>query len=820
MANASNPSPQSPLVQQFQAPLNSFLSQYVGGQVGSERSRMLAIMRRNALYYEGKQYLSQVFNGGNLIDYRPITGTNNLGPGAGGSNNQVYDYVLNVMKGDIWKFVAVLGSKSPNFQAQARDPKNNEQQLRRVTADRLGQYLRFHWDCDSRWRELCLILAKFGTAFGYVRYTADESRFGTTKIPQYQTIQVPMGEDIYQCQNCGTETPISTALSLGPEPLCSSCGMPQTEENLLPATLIPAIQQTGSIEYANGSVDLDITTSAAVTAPWWTGTEMTNLPWLLYSYKEDKGKLARALPEQAEMIRQAVAAPSQTSVMDNYTQDQIQMPSGVPYVSQGNISQVLYGRLFLAPDSFEYIPGDQSGNLREQLRRDFKTGTMATLVNNRLVRLEPRVLAAHWTNCKAQPSDSIFSPAYFEEYVQGQDVINDLWNALIEAAERSVPITVAHPDVLDVDRLQRYSFTPGEFLFSKPSAGMDLGRMIHRLQAANIDPSMVNFIDTYITKLRENHGILPAIWGGADENTARQTDVNRNQALQMLNTTWNEIRAFTARTMENAAMEIAKHSIDDTVHISHATGNQPEAVRIPGLSKLLDGGWFYECDSSIPMTAGQRRDWFMKMFELVSQNEEAMKISGLNHPENLMRFQESAGQSDWYVPGVQERIRVLEIIQQLLAGEPQQPEIQPDPMTGQMVPSGPPMPSIPYDATLFNPDLDMAVAQEWFMSDEGREAEQNNPAGFANFLAWVQEVKKAATPQPEAPPPPRMSFSGKLEDMTPAQEQEVLGKFGIEFQGGTAGPGGPEPLPGAGPQGEPGMPPGLEAGGPGSPMIQ
>jgi len=813
---SSSVSPTSPLVEQFQSPLNSFLAQYVGGQTGSERARMLAIMRRNALYYEGKQYLCQVFNGRNLIDYRPIQGTNTLGPTAGGTSNQVYDYVLNVMKGDIWKFVAVLGSKSPNFQAQARDAKNDQHQLRRITADRLGQYLRFHWDMDSKWRELCLILAKFGTAFGYVRYNADEARFGTTEIPQFQTIQVPMGDSIYQCQNCGNETPQTIALSLGPQPLCAACGMPQSEENLLPAPLIPALQQTGTIPYANGSVDLDITTSAAVTAPWWTGTDIKNLPWLLYQYKEDKGKLARAIPEQAEMIRNAVAAPAQTSVMDNYTQDQIQMPSGVPYVTQGNVSQVLYGRLFLAPDTYEYIPGDQNGNLRQQLFDNFKKGAMASLINNRLVRLEPRTLAAHWTNCKAQPSDSLFSPAYFDEYVQGQDVINDLWNALIEAAERSVPVTVAHPDVLDIDRLQRYSITPGEFLFTKPSAGMDISRMIHRLQAASIDPSMINFIDVYIQRLRENHGILPAIWGGADENTARQTDVNRNQALQMLNTTWNEIRAFTSRTMENAAMEMAKHCTDDTVFMVRATGAEPETIHIPGLSKLLEGGWFYETDSSIPMTAGQRRDWFMKMFELVTQNEEALKLSGLNHPENLTRFQESAGQSDWYVPGVQERIRVLDIIKQLLQGEPimpPPPQPQVDPMTGQMLPPPPPeppQPSIPYDATLFTPDLDMAVAQEWFMSDEGKEAQDANPAGFANFLAWVQQVKQAATPQPEPPPPPRLSFSGKLEDMTPAQEKETLGKFGIEFAGGTAGPGGPEPLPGAGPT----MPPGLEAGGP------
>ena len=771
---------------------------------------MLAIMRRNALYYEGKQYLSQVFSGGSLIDYQPISGTNTMAPVAGNSNSQIYDYVLNVMKGDVWKFVAVLGSKSPNFQAQARDPKNDEQQQRRVTADRLGQYLRFHWDVDSKWRQLCLILAKFGTGFSYVRYTADDSRFGTTSLPQFQEIQTPMGDSVYQCPNCGTETPQQLALSLGPMPLCSACGMPQSDENLLHAPLIPSLQQTGTISYANGSVDLDITTSAAVTAPWWTGTDMKQLPWLLYSYKEDKGKLARAMPEQAGMIRNAVAAPSDTSVMDGYTQDQIQMPSGVPYITQVNISQVLYGRLFMHPDTYEYIPGDQSGNLREQLAAAYPKGAMASLVNNRLVRLEPRVLAAHWANCKAQPSDSIFSPAYFEEYIQGQDVINDLWNALIEAAERSVPITVAHPDLLDIDRLQRYSITPGEFLFTKPSAGMDLSRMIHRLQAASIDPAMINFIDVYITRLRENHGILPAIWGGADENTARQTDVNRNQAMQMLNTTWNEIRSFTARTMENAAMEMAKHCIDDTVHMAASAGGTPESMHIPGLSQLLEGGWFYEADSSIPMTAGQRRDWYMKMFELVSQNEEAMKISGLNHPENLKRFQEAAGQSDWYVPGVQERIRVLGIIQDLLKGEPMPPQMVPDPQTGQMVPQdGPPQPSIPYDPTFFDPALDMAVIGEWYLSDEGKEAEATNPPGFANVLAWSMQVKSAATPTPAAPPPPRLSISGKLEDMTPAQEQEVLKKYDIEFAGGTAGPGGPEPLPGAGPA----MPPGLEAGG-------
>lgn len=811
-SNPPTPSEISPLIRDLSPRVNSFLDQMVVGQTESQRALQLAIMRRNDLYYNGKQYLT-LTNVNGYVDYKPVSSGSGLNPSYL-DQTQIYDYVLNIMKGDVWKFIAVLGSRAPNVVAQARDPKDEGHNARRMTADRVAQYLRFHWKMDDLQPLICMILAKYGTVFSYSRFTTDAQRFGSTPIPRLGMVDAS-GPGTYQCYNCGTETPENAARGIsdvGGAPTCPDCGFPLGPESLVPADPLPTLQATETVNYPNGSSDLDIATPASVNAPWWE-SDIQRLPWLLYQFKEDKGRLARALPEYAAKLRQDVAASyGRGNPMEAYTQEQLKSPTGIPsYVVQNNLSQALYSRLFVAPTTYEYFPDDQAGTIRERLAAECPDGAMFTLVNNDLVRVEPRRLASHWAVGRATPTESLYAPAYFDEYIQGQDVINDLWNASIEAAERATPLTIAHPDALDRDRLARYANVPGEFLFTKPSAGNDLSKMIYRLQAANIDPGMINFITVYIDRLRENHGILPALWGGADDPTARQTDVNRGQALQMLSTPWNALRAFTARTMENGIMELATNAFTDTVHLNGGTSGRPETIQIPNLRDLASGGWFLEADTNIPMTSGQRRDWVMGLLDKVAENPEVAAFLGLNHPENLKRFQEAMG-NDWYVPGVDERLRVIEIINRLLEGAPTQP---PPPMDAFGMPIGPPPPpepSIPFDPTFFDPALDMLVLKEWFMSDEGRDAEATNPPGFANVIAWAQQALAANKPAPP-PIPTRVSISGKLSEMVPEQEAAVLAQAGLPAAGGSAGPGGPQPLPGT----EPGLPPGLEDAAPGGP---
>src|SRR5579862_3561844 len=91
------------LTASLKGPISSYLSQFVRAQVEQERSYQLACMRRNDLYYHGKQYLTLIQQNG-VVDYRPVSPGGNLAP-TFNFNNQVYDYVLNVMKGDIWKFI-------------------------------------------------------------------------------------------------------------------------------------------------------------------------------------------------------------------------------------------------------------------------------------------------------------------------------------------------------------------------------------------------------------------------------------------------------------------------------------------------------------------------------------------------------------------------------------------------------------------------------------------------------------------------------------------------------------------------------------------
>jgi len=183
---------------------------------------------------------------------------------------------------------------------------------------------------------------------------------------------------------------------------------------------------------------------------------------------------------------------------------------------------------------------------------------------------------------------------------------------------------------------------------------------------------------------------------------------------------------------------------DSTIHDDSNMARVCE-ITILGLEELAEGGWRFDAEESMPMTAGQRRDWFMNMLQSPPQVAQTV---GLGHPANLAKFQEVMATPDWVVPNLAARDRLFDIIRQLLTA---QPTVGPD---------GRPVPTIRANPFLFNPGLAVELLREWLLSDAGRQAEEETPDGFANVLAYAMEYFSfLQQPPPSAgaglPPPGR-----------------------------------------------------------------
>jgi len=770
-AQPATPFNKQALIEALKNPLAQLVQNEIRGLYDPEKIWQYAKLRRMSLYVKGNQYLAYTQSGiGDTVDYRPI-GANQLAP-VTNITEQLYDYILNILKGDVRAFVAVLGSRAPNVQAQAQDLGNEAQVRRKMVADRVAAYLRSHWKMDLLHRDLAYGLATKGTMFSYVRYVANKRRYGSTTEPTYSVVDRPISEPYFQCARCGTETPQGMAHGLdpaSPAPVCSGCGSQVGPEDLVTPESIPSLQITGAQTYDNGAVEIDLCSSTTVTAPFWA-TTVDNAPWWIYEFEQDKGVLIDAYPQLRDkaLSEQLGLGMSSPSEMGRLTRDLVTSPMGYVNMARRR-NRWLFSNIWLPPASYNLIPNDKSGNLRGKLDEWAPEGTRATYVAGELVDLQPENLSRCWAACRPEPADSLYTDPYFEDYIQGSDNINDAVNAITEAVHRSTSLIVYSPDVIDKDRLTQTAVLQGEFIPAKVSAPSDITKSFFRVPAAEVNSALFNYVDWYITKMREIPGITPAIFGGdmgGGQKTALEVSTQRSQALMKLNTVWNEMRSFWEATCENGAYWAAKCT-GGTLYSSRWSALNQEVQQLIGLDELQSGGWFYHCEESMPMTVGQRRDFFMNAIQTATPL--STQILGLDLPGNLARAQEAIGSPDWEIRGLKERNRLVDILGQLTR-LPMNPGL-PDIMTGM---PGPPQPAIPPDPLMFDPPFALQVVREWVNGDSGMEAENTNPEGFQHVLAygraWMAMMAPPPAPPggPGGPPPP-----GTADQPAPANPLEA-----------------------------------------------
>jgi len=165
------------VISTFQSDLKSFIHRYVVMDVETEKQIQYTELRRMFLYWDGKQYLVPEVRGGMVVDWQAI-----LPPGMTPRRDAQdqdydsrgrYDTIINVVKGDGNKFIAVLGNRSPNPKATPLDENSIDCTRKAKRADRICKALRKLWSVNEVHRKLMLHAWRDGTFYLYTPLERD-----------------------------------------------------------------------------------------------------------------------------------------------------------------------------------------------------------------------------------------------------------------------------------------------------------------------------------------------------------------------------------------------------------------------------------------------------------------------------------------------------------------------------------------------------------------------------------------------------------------------------------------------------------------------
>lgn len=747
------PLPETQFISTYESQLQNLVNVNCKQAIDREKVFQYAIVRRNDFYYRGNQNLVPTFAGngsGQIIDFRPVNNQTQLFSGSAANKSPIYDYVINNFRGDMRKFVGVLGQKSPNVKAMPSWPSDDIGNKRAGIANDTAGYLRSQWDVDGANRYLVLSLGKNGTTFLYTPFVTNAERYGEREEPIWGTKPEKVEPDSLACPQCGFHNPLE-ALPTG----CEQCFGPLSEANFVEGRTedIPTI--TGYKKYPNGTVELHVHSVYDVTTPFYIKS-IEQCPWLWLEHDEDAGACVQKYPERGleDMLKTqntvGTTGDTSTTQLGQMARNQASSPNGYEFIERPN--RWRKSQFWLTPSMYNYLVrnSDEGKQCLAQLKAQYPRGIKLTWINNKLVQIEHERLDEVWAAVKPETSEYIYADPIFNDYIQGADVMNDATNIIIQLMETNIPALIYDPNVLNAGKI-RNGFQTNEFVPCVPGMGSQMGNAFYKIPTSSADPALFDLIARVHETLRNNIGLVPAIWGGDDNTqTAEQARRRLNQALMVLATTWNEMRKGWARAYRNGIRQLARYSLGRLVN-SQGDAESVTTREVQDLGEVLKGGWENECDQAIPMTWTQLRDFVMEVFS--SGNEQMISAFGMQDPANMDKVSQGIGIPGWNYPGLEERNRIRDLIGQLLEGEP---------IT---TPMGTIMPSVPLDFKItWNPKMTADVIHEWLMSEDGR-SKQGTP-GFDNVVAagWSAidymgqappvEGEAGGVPAPANPGPP------------------------------------------------------------------
>lgn len=612
------------------------------------------------------------------------------------------------------------------------------------------------------------LLYNCGTVFAY-NENKDTTEFGTVK--REQTEDVPVVNRQHFCPNCGAmmgsdqmdapeptdNVPESVQGANGlqpPQPVqCPQCGemvQPDTEDY---EDIIPRV--TGYTEEPKTHECIEVFSGQHVKMPHWVRTQ-AQTPYLTLETEEHYALLRDIYPEIADKI-----SPTTTS-------DTFDAQARVNQDYRGDTPQDLttFRRSWIRPWAFNTLlkpnPSVQGGeavggDLEDvaYLKKLYPNGVYIAKVGDLIAEAVPDKLDDHWSITVNPLSNHLHADPLAQPLVPVQDITNELTNLTLETVEFGIPETFYDAETIDAEQYGKSEARPGMLYPAKARPTMGLDSSFHTVKTAALSQEVDNFANRITDAGQLVVGAQPTIWGGALEGaggTAREVEQSKASALQRLNLTWTMVKMWWAEVMSKSVRSFAVNLKDDEKFVQ-AKGNTFVNVWIRRAEMTGKVGSIEpDVNEAFPISWAQKRDILMNMINLKNPMVDVV----ISHPENAGTIASVIGFPELYIPGDDARNKQLYEISQLIMT---QPTVMPPPMPGPGMqpgagqgddmggpPQGNPMQemlqsTVPVEE--WEPhEIEAETCKAWLLSDVGLDAKQNNPGGYMNVVAHMQEHDK------------------------------------------------------------------------------
>lgn len=682
-----------------------------------ERSTSIARAKYQWMMIRGFQTMTVGWGsndyGGQMPDWIPFDGSS--GQEETGADVRLCPPV-NFLAGDLFKFMAVMGSSSPRVKAVADDLRNPEDIEAAHCADVNIRDLWIKNRVDRKWKIPAFHLYTTGPCFARCAWNADAVKYGTTTEPQIDVVLSPEG--------------------------------------------LPVPQVTGENSYANGDAELSFHSILEVSIPWEAKElrgnflrleRMVNRYSLLAKYPGKDGK-----PGPLDEWRDSQVPDDQmtgATVTASEAREATSNPSGTAKTKKPD--QWRFVEWWIPPHLYEACLNPA---VRAILKRQFGRGLYVARVGNITVEIDEREVNDEWTVVMVNREEKIMDRPICADNVPLQRAINDLFGMAIETVLRAITQTVMDNQLIDRQSMSTKEAVPAEIILTALPVDGDLSKRIFQIPPSRLSDQVLPLMNLIRSSGQDISGVRPELsGGGAPTTTYREAKQRKDQALAQL--------APQAQAMRDASEDIAKMLV--ILRSKYGTGTVKATQRgayglettVANMADLQDSGWHTESDDQFPMMLTDKRD---AVFSLLKDGlaPEILSALGILDPMNIEETIELLG-----VPGYQsaiadQRQKTLHDIDKLLMGQPMPGAPGPN-----GAPAGPPQPSIPPDP-FDNAPLVMQLMGTWLVGPVGQK--HIGTPGFSNVVASWAAYKQMATP-PVPPPPPvmkgSMAVSLKAEDV-------------------------------------------------------
>jgi hypothetical protein len=624
-----------------------------------------------------------------------------------------YQFVTNFYQGFGLSFIAVLSQDVPSVRFYPQ----SAQSLEDISAARAASDVATLIEQNNHIEQLLTSIGYFlwtdGKLGAYVRYVADGQRFGFHEESVLEALEIPLGEDVYTCPECGKETPArsnnaSVGATLGSpgangtdnlsgeegypavdgerpatsgQPTnCSGCGAALADENLRKAERVTVPRIVGTRRVPNGQEVISIAGGLELNTPVWAN-EMHEYPYLQWQAEVHRAKLKAAYPHAADKIE---TSPSQ-GAEDVYARvSRLSVEQGLPSIHPGDalMNLITFDRTWLRPWAFYSV---EDAEVRAELLALFPDGCYIAFAGDAYCESRSESMDDHWRVLHALPGDGQNHPSVGDSLVQVQERYNVLSNMQAETYEYGIPPIYADPQVLDFDALSNQVAEPAAHFPARARPGQPLAAGFFQPAPAQVPPDMLRHQQDLIGPVAQFlTGLFPAIFGGnmEDVKTASGYALARDQAMGRLGLVWRRTKQFYADVILLAVDCFRK--------------NRPEDAEIPllGPDGVFDSHTVRivdlkgnicvhpEADETFPRLKSQQRGVLQQMFGI---NDPVIQRA-LTEPANLGYIKNVLGLTELVIPGEDSRNKQLREIQRLLASPPIIVQVPASPVGAQLHP--------------------------------------------------------------------------------------------------------------------------------------